>query len=185
MANATCTAPGCERSMIARKLCAYHYNKWSREGRALPIVTTADRFWPKVNKCGPVPGYAPHLGPCWVWVAGKNGDGYGTFQADGRVQGAHRVAYELLVGPVPEGLELDHLCRVPACVNPVHLDPVTPPENSARSPIYNGSKTHCKRGHPFDDANTRHGRGSRRRICKTCEGDAQRRYKQRRRSSIT
>lgn len=84
-----------------------------------------ERFWEKVDtSAGP-------LG-CWPWTASGSRDGYGQFSADGRGVRAHRFAYELLVGPIPEGLQLDHLCRNPGCVNPAHLEPVTGWENTMR-----------------------------------------------------
>lgn len=83
-----------------------------------------DRFWAKVDA----------LGPCWLWTKGKTANGYGRFgvtSKDKRL--AHIFAWTTLVGPVPEGLQLDHLCRVRLCVNPDHLEPVTPQENWRRS----------------------------------------------------
>jgi hypothetical protein len=89
---------------------------------------------------------------------------------------AHRWAYEAFVGPIPEGLEIDHLCRNRACVNPAHLDPVTHQENMSRGKA--ARMTHCHKGHPFDEANTRmEAYGSRR--CKECNNAASRRYRER------
>lgn len=68
--------------------------------------------------------------------------------------GAHRVAYEEIMGPVPEGLELDHLCRTRSCVNPSHLEPVTHRENMNRGDVATRRKTHCPKGHPYDEENT-------------------------------
>lgn len=70
--------------------------------------------------------------PCWVWQRALDKQGYGCAWSEQRLRGAHRVIYELLVGPIPDGLELDHLCRVPACVNPDHLEPVSRSENIRR-----------------------------------------------------
>src|SRR4051812_41628217 len=82
------------------------------------------RFWEKVEKEGAVPADRPSLGPCWEWTAFKL-RGYGQFSPwKGLLCRAHRYAYELLVGPIPEGHELDHLCRNRGCVNPAHLEPV-------------------------------------------------------------
>lgn len=88
---------------------------------------------------------------CWLFEGPLNDKGYG-YSSDL----VHRVVYEILVGPIPEGLELDHLCRVRNCYNPAHLEPVTHAENMRRSPIGNQYRhaTECKHGHPFDEANT-------------------------------
>jgi hypothetical protein len=92
---------------------------------------------------------------CWLWTGAKT-RGYGSASFDGRRYRAHRLTYELLVGPIPEGLTLDHLCRVTACVNPAHLEPVTQKENIRRGETGENmrSKTHCPMGHPFDEKNT-------------------------------
>lgn len=122
-----------------------------------PRQTTGARFWPKVNRHGPVPDYCPSLGPCWVWTGFINAAGYGRFNVGGPIRAAHRVAYELTVGSIPPNASLDHLCRVRHCVNPHHLEPVSHRENVLRGVGYmaiQARKTCCKRGHPFDDANT-------------------------------
>lgn len=112
-------------------------------------------FWHKVNKTQ----------GCWLFT-GSMIRGYGQFHIQGKGWQAHRLAYTLVNGYIPEGLELDHLCRVRNCVNPAHLEPVEPLENKRRSPLSNISKTHCKRGHEFTPNNTvpvPGGRG-----CRTC-----------------
>lgn len=90
---------------------------------------------------------------CWEWTASTNGNGYGKFSLRGRTYSGHRVAYELHVGPIPAGLDLDHLCRNRGCVNPAHLEPVTRRENLHRSGLTNAGKTHCKHGHPLTAEN--------------------------------
>lgn len=98
---------------------------------------------------------------CWEWQAYRNPAGYGILMVDRKPRRAHRLTYELLVGPIPAGLEIDHLCRNRACANPAHLEPVTRLENVRRgmapaaSAERNRAKTHCVRGHLFDEANTR------------------------------
>lgn len=118
------------------------------------------------------------IGPCAEWQGART-NGYGRFTIRfGRGRGghqqtfqAHRMAYELLVGPIPGGLVIDHLCRNPACVNPDHMEPVTIAENVRRgSAGQHGSHrrlTHCKYGHAFTEANTLIDCRGRRR-CKTC-----------------
>jgi len=92
------------------------------------IVNVRSRFWNKVNILGP---YWQGT-RCWIWTPPFNKDGYGEIKIDGKVIPAHRVAYKWIHGPVPEGLELDHLCRNPLCVRPGHLEPVTHVTNVLR-----------------------------------------------------
>lgn len=101
---------------------------------------------------------------CWLWTGQTNNRGYGITSWDGRKTCAHRVVYRLLVGPIPDGLELDHLCRARLCLNPAHLEPVTHRVNVRRGG--NTVKTTCLRGHPFTAENTYRWRGAR--YCRTC-----------------
>ena len=87
---------------------------------------------------------------CWEWTSFKDEDGYGGVWLNGRTARAHRVMYELLVGPIPDGLQLDHLCRNKACVRPDHLEPVTLAENVRRAA---DTKTHCPQGHAYAGPN--------------------------------
>ena len=95
-------------------------------------------------------------GDCWLWTGRLRKDGYANFSFEGRHVLAHRFAYELEIGPIPDGLTLDHLCRVRHCVRPDHLEPVTQAENVKRGQTgwHNKLKTHCKNGHPFNETNT-------------------------------
>ncbi len=101
---------------------------------------------------------------CWLWAGSRISSGYGAFaRGPGQWELAHRVAYEIYVGPVAEGLELDHLCRTKLCVNPRHLEPVTHRENMQR---HFRLKTHCAQGHELVGSNVRIRRGWRE--CQTC-----------------
>lgn len=108
---------------------------------------------------------------CWLWEGGKTKGGYGTFKFQRRTVMAHRFAYESFVGTIPEGLHLDHLCRVRHCVNPAHLEPVANRENVLRGdtiPARNAVKTHCPQGHEYSEVNTYiHPDG--RRTCRMCQ----------------
>lgn len=123
----------------------------------------ADRFWSKVEKTE----------TCWLWTGGRQSSGYGSLTFDGAHKLAHRVAYELSVGPIPEGLHVDHLCRTRDCVNPAHLEAVSPRENQRRG-IKGALTTHCPSGHAYDEANTRIYRGMR--YCRECARMHKRRY---------
>lgn len=112
---------------------------------------------------------------CWPWPGMWDVWGYGRVGVNGHQRGAHRAVYELMVGPVPDGLELDHLCRFRACVNPDHLEPVTHAENVRRIHV---RQTHCLYGHEFNEVNTRY-RGNARR-CRVCERRRSADYKVRR-----
>jgi hypothetical protein len=136
------------------------------ENKVMSARPAADRFWEKVEKTP----------TCWIWTASRDPAGYGRFE------GAypHRFAYQLLVGPIPAGLDLDHACRVRHCVNPSHLEPVTHRVNVLRgiSPMaINARKVICKRGHPFDETNTR--RNGTRRACRKCGVLAFKRWRER------
>lgn len=115
---------------------------------------------------------------CWNWTAGKDEFGYGRFGFRGRNNRAYRVAYILLVGEVPEGLELDHLCRNRACINPAHLEPVTHRENILRGKNHvaeQSKRTHCREGHPYVLKNWPSGRV---RYCPICRENYRRAKRQ-------
>ena len=130
--------------------------------RAKPLL---DRFWHRVDQ-------GDGADACWSWTGTRDKYGYGiiaTGYQPRKFHKAHRVAYELLVGIIPVGLELDHLCRNPGCVNPAHLEPVTHRENILRGDTVFGRKvrqTHCVHGHEFTHSNTAYREG--RRQCRVC-----------------
>lgn len=113
----------------------------------MPKPSVEQRFWSKVDKSD----------TCWHWATPQASNGYGRFWVDGHLVLAHRFAYELLIGPIPDGLQIDHLCRVRHCVNPDHLEAVTQQVNILRGmgeTARNAKKAHCPQGHPYDSENT-------------------------------
>jgi hypothetical protein len=152
MADRTCEIPDCGKPHVTRGMCRVHYTRWREcivgdcetlsrahwfcekhfarwKKNGSPYVTSVIRGdivarFESYLSIGEIPSHAPWLGHCWLWTAGLDPDGYGKFRAPGE-QSAYRWSYTYHVGPIPEGLELDHLCRVRRCVNPWHLDPVT------------------------------------------------------------
>lgn len=158
-----CLVPSCPNGIYGNGLCLKHYTRQRRHGsidvnlRPELAMTFEERFWRYVNKTD----------DCWLWTGFINSTGYAKFGTPSLY--AHRVAYELVVGPIPAGLELDHLCRTRHCVRPSHLEPVTHRENVLRGnglAAQQARKTHCPKGHLYNEANTRwYGN---RRICKQC-----------------
>ena len=147
----TCSIDGCERAVRSRTWCEMHYGRWKTHGdplKSLMPIPAAERFWPKVRKTD----------TCWLWEGAISPDGYGSFYGGNRRNcKPHRFAYEEMVGPIPEGLVLDHLCRVRHCVNPAHLEPVTERENALRgvSPNVKAFLSGvCRRGHELTADNS-------------------------------
>ena len=137
-------------------------------------LSPADRLWRRVNKTS----------DCWLWTGHLSG-GYGRIRVNGTRVQVHRLAYEMLVGPIADGLQLDHLCRDHRCVNPEHLEPVTPRVNYLRgvSPMAEQARQiRCKRGHPLTGANVK--RRGNKRECRACALDAQRARRARNRDQI-
>lgn len=155
----TCSVDGCKRPFDAHGFCSMHRRRWKTHG-TVDLPTEADRFWAKVDKTD----------TCWLWTASTNPKGYGKFGAMSLA--AHRYSYEALVGTIPEGMDLDHLCRVRHCVNPAHLEPVSRRENLMRGETRaaaNVLKTHCPAGHQYDEAKTSYRNGQRH--CRACARD--------------
>lgn len=157
---ADCMVSDCDTAAKTRGWCTRHYKRWHRYGNptaggALRIADPIERLHSRINKTD----------TCWLYTGQVNNKGYGVFAVGNTKRGAHVVVYELLVGPVPDGLELDHRCRVTLCVNPDHLESVTHAENQRRMGL---AQTHCRRaGHPYTPDNTyRSPRGERR--CRKC-----------------
>lgn len=166
MAQRMCSVDGCTSPVVSLGWCVKHYNRWRKNGTTDdPRPSREQRFMAKVDRSG----------ECWLWTGFvMKKEGYGRFGVEGRkVALAHRWSYEHFVGPIPEGLELDHLCRVRRCVRPDHLEPVTHRENTLRglAPIVLGTRqravTHCPKGHPYDGANTIYRKTGARR-CREC-----------------
>lgn len=183
-----CSIEGCGLPCRGHGWCTKHYTRWLNHGDPLyvarrRITDPMERFWSKVNKDGPLPIGRPELGRCWLWLDRLNNTGYGwfTWPYMRAPQPAHRVAHFLVFGFVPlKPLELDHLCRNRACVNPHHLETVTHLENVRRGEagIHGRMKTHCPQGHPLVPGNlTKTKRNMRN--CLICARESKRRSEQR------
>ena len=147
-----CSLPECDRPYHGNGYCGMHNARRQRTGdpRKISRTTTVDSFWKRVNKSGP--------GGCWIWTGYIHKTGYGGLATTlpliaGGSRLAHRASYELHRGDIPKGTHLDHLCRVRACVNPEHLEVVTPKVNTERG-LHGVLRTHCKYGHELTPENT-------------------------------
>lgn len=148
------------------------------------------RYKPLEDRLDAMTCYEPNTG-CWLWTGGLHTTGYAKIRVHGRRRFAHIVTYELEVGPIPDGKELDHLCRVRHCRSPYHLEPVTHWENSLRGQgacARNARKAHCPQGHPYSPSNTIYERGGRVRRCRICRraqlARAEIQYRARRRALV-
>ena len=181
-----CSVPGCDHPHRAKGYCSTHYNQVCR-GEAIKLPYTGPSFigYPRFDSKVKVSETRSFNGTqCWEWQGRLVGDGYGQFRFSGqnRTTAAHRFSYMTLVGPIPDGLVIDHLCRNTACVNPSHLEPVTNSENVQRGydartgGVQQIRKTHCPKGHEYTDDNIKWTitKGRRYRTCRPCVNTAQR-----------
>ena len=186
MSELTCIAPGCDRVIKARGLCNGHYTRLrihgdigseplrNRAPKAPGAATLAQRLRILSN--------VDSSSGCWIWQAYCDAAGYGYLTIGGKNRRAHRVSFEEFRGPIPDGLQLDHLCRNRGCINPDHLEAVTADENNRRShspSAVNAQKTSCIHGHEFSPENT-YITPDGNRACRACVARASRDYKQRR-----
>ena len=136
-----------------------------------------DRFLTKFSE-DPIRG-------CWIWNSGKNKkgpEGYGRYWTDGKDVQAHRYSYETIRGPIPDNMQIDHLCQTRTCVNPWHLEIVTQSINIKRSDSENRKKTHCPKGHPYEGDNLYVGPNDARRYCITCHRARNVKYRERKKA---
>lgn len=134
-------------------------------------IALALRLWSRVDK---------QSVDCWIWKGAKTDKGYGLINIAGHCTTAHRLAYEITYGPVPEGLTVDHLCFNTSCIRPDHLEAVTLRENILRGNGFaarQARQTHCLRDHPLNEANTyQYGNH---RLCRPCRALASQRLRAR------
>lgn len=180
MSDRICSFPDCGKPLKTRGLCQPHYKQLWRGEALRPLapprgsVSLQDRLWQKVEKTE----------TCWLWTGSGNGHGYGQIGQGDRKFYVHRLAYEWLVGPIAEGMQVDHLCMVRRCVNPDHMEIVTPKVNANRgygqcvTAALQLAKTHCKHGHEYTPENTRIDKKRGIRLCRTCEADTRRRWRE-------
>lgn len=176
-----CSVIGCPSSVLARGWCNKHYKRWRQHGDPLaghlrlPFPESlTERMEEQVTGC--------------IYFMGGTSDGYGSIWRNGRVVRAHVAAYELFIGPIPAGHEVDHLCHNAdpgcdtwascphrRCVNPDHLEAVTHSVNVRRG--HGVNKDFCLRGHPYDEANTYVRPKTGQRFCRACQRERKRAYR--------
>lgn len=186
-----CTHTGCYETLQQAGQCTLHQGcEFGAHRHPCPAAAEIEeallaRFLAKVS-------LPDSIEECWIWTGAttRRVNGYGRFSVMGRLSLAHRFAYEFARGPIPAGLEIDHLCRTPPCVNPWHLEPVTRSVNVRRGTAIEKSielqrsKTACPAGHPYDEANTYLVPGSNdHRQCRACKADANRRHDAKRKAA--
>lgn len=169
----SCKVEECIGTARSKGLCNSHAHRLRRYGDPLAggpyrdNLSHAQRFWARVDGSG----------DCWLWTGPMHSRGYGTMSVyvgygTTRSQYAHRLAWEFLVGPIPKGLNIDHLCKNKLCVNPDHLEPVTQRVNVRRG--ITAKKTHCKWGHLLQGANLYIRPDTGTRVCRRCSQDRSR-----------
>ncbi len=168
MSDRVCSIETCSKPAASRGWCWTHYLRWRKYGD--PMFTKYRNDMTPLERWHD--SYEMMASGCWEWRRGRDTAGYGRFADETRVgRAAHRWGYERLVGPIPEGLDLDHLCRNRPCVNPEHLEPVTRQENLLRGNTLsarNAAKTRCPNGHPYSGENLYVSPSGGRR-CRTCD----------------
>ena len=176
-----CIVTNCLKPEKARGVCSGHYQAFAKDGRLtdLPYFPRAirpptERFWRRVQHGS--------VEECWNWLGATDGRGYGQLSGKPSTSSpvkAHRVSYEILHGPVPAGLELDHLCRNRLCVNPNHLEAVPHMINAQRGEtglhmtLAARGRNSCFRGHPYTKENTYVAQRDGARVCRTCKREWQ------------
>lgn len=176
-----CIIDGCDRQRYGHGWCRLHWGRWKRQGDPLALatfqgLTVEQRFLQYVDRTD----------SCWLWTGGINQHGYSKFWDGQKLTSGHRTSFALFVGPLVDGMEIDHLCRVRHCVNPAHLEQVTPRTNVVRSvspAAINAAKTECASGHPLAGENlilSPEGY----RYCRECRRRWAREYQRRRRSKV-
>jgi len=183
-----CTKCKREHKRIRSQLCPSCYNAdWARKNPEKSKINLRNKY----ERHRILHGIKPHKplmerffdktqryeGGCLIWTGCKDPKGYGSINIERRHVKVHRFAYETVFGAIPKGLEIDHLCRNPSCVEPTHLEAVTSRENTLRGDRFsmgrlNRDKTHCLRGHPYDEDNTYKHRNHR--YCKACHNISRR-----------
>lgn len=179
-----CSLPDCGGAHKARGLCHRHYWRWQRRTRSPGRRTELQRWAAKVKLPTTPDG-------CWEWTGALHHGGHGEFRVGRRMVRAHRFGYETFVGPIPDGMDLDHFRLNPGprrcgcmsrCVNPEHVEPVTHRENILRGTApsaRNARATHCPAGHSYDETNTYRTKEGYRR-CRSCNTETARRLRSRR-----